>query len=164
MKRALSAVVVLLGFFLVPVGSLFAANQDAFDANVDFSMNIREIDTLVSQNQEKKIDPNKYLILNGTVESIDIIQGDEANFVALVELVSGEWVGLEKVTLYQVFVVLSGPEFYRRIPAQPPQNPGPDIIKKDDQLLVVGKFADVGQMPDGKYVAVINGLHARTMQ
>lgn len=164
MKRALFALVLATGIFIVPGATLYAANESGFDAAVDFSMNIRDIDTLVSQNQARKIDPNKYLVLNGSVASIDIVQPDEKNFVALVELVQGGWTGTEKVSLYQVFIVFSGPEFYKRIPSQPPQNPGPDIIQKNSQLLVIGRFADVGQLPDGKNVAVISGLHARSLQ
>ena len=164
MKRVLLATVVALLAFLVPIGTLCAADESSFDSAVDFSMNIREIDTLVKQNQLQKIDPKKYLLLNGAVASINILQPDESNFLALVELVSGDWTGTEKVSLYRVLVVFSGPEYYKRISQQMSQNIASDAIRANDQLLVVGQFADVLQMPDGTNAAVINAVHARSLQ
>ncbi len=160
MKRNLLVLLIFFG----SIAMLFAANQKDFDNTVNFSLNIEQIDTLVSQSKQAQIDRNRYLILNGAVASIEIIRPDEKDFLALVELVSGKWTGLEKVSLYRVYVILSGPEYFKRLPAQPPRTPEPGMIAVNDKILVVGTFADVGQAPDGKMVAVIRGDKVRLLQ
>jgi hypothetical protein len=160
MKRNLLVLLIFFG----SIAMLFAANQKDFDNTVNFSLNIEQIDTLVSQSKQAQIDRNRYLILNGAVASIEIIRPDEKDFLALIELVSGKWTGLEKVSLYRVYVILSGPEYFKRLPAQPPRTPEPGMIAVNDKILVVGTFADVGQAPDGKMVAVIRGDKVRLLQ
>ncbi|HUX52480.1 MAG TPA: hypothetical protein VMW73_16955 [Spirochaetia bacterium] len=150
---------------LMSAGSLlYALDQKAFDSVVDFNLNVQQIDTLVSQSKQGEIDPGKFLVLNGSVASIEVIRPAEKDYLALVELVTGKWTGLEKVNLYRVYLILSGPGFFKRMPAREPVNPPSDMIAVNDQIMVVGTYADVGQAPDGKNVAVIRGLEVRNMQ
>lgn len=160
MKRtALVAVTFLLGC----LSTLSAQNASRFDGVVDFSLNVAQIDTLVSNQQENRINPDKFLVLNGAMASIEIIRPGEQDFLAVGELVSGSWVGLEKVSLYRVYVIFSGPEFFKRIPARAPTPVPPGTIQANDQLLVVGKMAGVDDGLDGRKAAYINAVYVRTL-
>jgi hypothetical protein len=160
MKRtALLAVALVLGCLT----TLPAQNTSRFDGVVDFSLNVAQIDQLVSNQQGNSINPDKFLILNGAMASIEIIRPGEQDFLAVGELVSGNWEGLEKVNLYRVYVIFSGPDFFKRLPARTPTPVPPGTIQANDQLLVVGKMAGIDDGLDGRKAAYINAVYVRTL-
>ena len=155
--------VVPLVLFLGASGLLFGIDLRDFNNVVDFDLNVQQIASLVSQSKQSEINPSKILILNGAVASIEIVQPQEKDFLALIELVSGDWVGTNQVNLYRVYLVVSGPEFFKRVPARVPREPPANIIQVNDQILVVGTYLNSGTAPDGKEVAVIQGLRIRNL-
>ena len=140
-----------------------AQNAKGFNNVVDFGLNVAQIDTLVANQQEKELNTDKFLILNGAVSSIEIIRPGEKDFLAVGDLVAGQWIGLKKVNLYRVYVIFSGPEFFRRIPAREPNPVPPGTIGTNDQIIVVGKIAGVDDGLDGRRAAYVNALYVRTL-
>ncbi|WP_455381362.1 hypothetical protein [Salinispira pacifica] len=160
MKRTALVLVVLLAG---SISTLSAQTAPRFDGVVDFDLNVAQLDKLVANQQENRINPNKYLVLNGAVASLEIIRPGEQDFLAVAELVSGEWVGLKQINLYRVYVIFSGPEFFRRIPARAPNPVPPGTIQANDQLIVVGTIAAVDEGLDGRRAAYVNADYVRNL-
>ncbi len=160
MKRtALIAAVLVVGCLT----ALSGQNAKSFDSIVDFGLNVAQIDTLVANQQEKQIDPDKYLLLNGAVASIEIIRPGEKDFLAVGELVAGQWIGLSKVDLYRVYVIFSGPEFFNRFPVRVPTPAPAGTIQMNDQVIVVGKLAGFDDGLDGRRAAYVNAVYVRNL-
>jgi hypothetical protein len=144
--------------------TLNAIEKESFDKTVDFSLNLKQISTLV-------LDPNfnldkyeRFVIFDGSVSSITIIDPAPESFVAEIEIVGGEWKGLEQVVLYRVFVYVQGPEFAKRLPERRPRDPDPNHINLNEHALVAGQIADVYTDEKNNRFAVIVAHYLRIIQ
>ena len=155
MKRV--AVVLMLTVPLLVIG----AGPDDFQATIDFDMSLSRLYKLVQDDAYDLIDPDRYMILQGSVASTAVLDPNEETYQSLLEIVDGEWVGLESITIYRVYVLLVGPEFAARVPDRPPRDPGPEVILTNSTVMVVGQFIGVLDEEDGSVSPVIEAIAIR---
>ncbi len=140
---------------------LSAATPEEFDSVVDFSTTLKDLSQQVQSDGGASVDPNRYLILEGTVASIMIADPNPDSYVAVVELVRGEWIGLEQINLFRVYVIMEGPTFAERLPLRMPRDPGPEIITTNSKLMVIGQFQGVDEGAGGEAVPVVRAAFVR---
>ena len=145
-----------IGVLLLIVGAVaFAAPPVDFSSIVDFSVSTADLVQLTRSERYDEIDPDRYLILQGSVASTLVLDPAVETYQALVELVASEWTSLANIDVYKVYVLLEGPEFSNRVVDPLPRAPGPEIIQTNSQLLVVGVFIGVADDADGSVIPVV---------
>jgi hypothetical protein len=98
------------------------------------------------------------------VTSLQFLDAEEASFALEMELVSGEWIGLEDVKIYRCRVRLRGPAFFQQFPRRAPKNPGDAQVVLNDRVLVVARaVARVGDEP-GQSLWLLDGLYVRPIR
>lgn len=155
MRRAILALLLVVGTVA------FAAPPVDFSSIVDFSISTADLVRLARTGQYDRIDPDKYLVLQGSVASTLVLDPNIETYQALVELVASAWNGLTSIDVYKVFVLLEGPEFSNRVVERLPRDPGPEIIRTNSELLVVAEFIGVTDDVDGSVVPVVTAIAIR---
>lgn len=151
----------ILALFLAVGTVAFAAPPEDFTRVVDFSLSTKELVELVRTEDFARIDPERYLILQGSVASTTVLDPSVETYQALVELVASEWVGLTDIEVYRVYVLLNGPEFSTRVVERMPRSPGPEIILANSELLVVGQYVGAAEGDDGTLIPVVAAIALR---
>jgi hypothetical protein len=144
---------------LLSVGAF--AQADEFRNVVDFSMSTRDLVEIVRDQRYDLIDPAKYYVLTGSVASTLILDPAPDSFSALIELVAGEWVGLDSIEVYRVYVLLEGPQYATRVLERLPRNPGPEVILPNSDLLLVAQFLGETEWEDGSFIPVVAAIDIR---
>ncbi len=142
----------------------FSADRKEFDRIVDFSLSIKELDAIVKQERYDLLDPDKMVIIDGAVASITIVEENEDRFLAELEVINGEWEGLERVYMYSCLVQVSGKGFFQRIPNKAMKSPLKDEISQNARILVVGSPQSIRQWEDGTNMLVLDGWYIRTIK
>ena len=140
MRRAIGTAVHLL--ILVP--AVFCIDAGDFDAVTDFSVTIKTLSQLDEATANAYGLMDRFLLLDGTVTNILVLDGNEESYLVQVELVSGEWIGLEDVRSYSCWVLFSGPRFASVFPARIPRTPPPEVIAANDHILIVAIALGMG--------------------
>jgi hypothetical protein len=147
---------------LVCSSFLPALSRADFDRVVDFSVTLK---TLASAADGKAPLPvGKMLLLSGTVSDVSILSKDEATFRVRIELIAGEWIGLEDVKAYACYVDFAGPEFFKVFPARPPRNATPGIVVPDSRVVVIGSAQEVTTSPLGEKRVRVQGAYIRIIE
>ena len=120
-----------------------AAGPEDVERLLDFSLTTAGLSELVAAGKFDQIDPERLLILNGTVASTLVFDENPETYLALVELVDARWDGPASISVHRVYVLLEGPAFAPRLPARVPAEAGPDLIAPNRQLLVIARFEGV---------------------
>lgn len=162
MKRAIAALAVTLLFFTAP--ALFSIDDGDFDAVTDFSVTIKTLSQLDEATASAYGLMDRFLVLDGTVTNIIILDSAEESFLVQVELVSGEWIGLEEVRSYSCWVLFSGARFASMFPARVPRTPPPGVITANDHLLIVAMAIQTEEIAEGETAWVLEGIHARPLR
>ncbi len=160
MKRAIGVVILL--FLATPV--LFSIDPGNFDAVADFSVTVKTLSQLDEATASAYGLMDRFLLLDGTVANILILDPAEENFLVQVELVSGEWIGLEEVRSYSCWVLFSGPRFAGMFPARVPRTPPPGVITANDHILIVAMALQTVEIAEGETAWILEGIHARPLQ
>lgn len=155
MKRAV--VILLLAIAAVPL----AAQPAELSGLIDFSIATQDLVELVQAGRFERIDPDRYLVLQGQVASTLVLDPNETTYQALVELVDSEWKGLESIAVYRIYVLLEGPEFSNRVVDPLPRDPGEEIIMTNSDLLVIGTFIGIADAADGSAMPVVQAVAIR---
>ncbi len=140
MKRILILVLVLS--ICLSVSPVFSISKEDFDRVVDFNATIYGLGRALEKNL--KVDKEKVYILNGTVSSVTVVNRKRDSYEAILEIVSGRWVGLEKIEVYRVMVRFKGPQYYGVILTRKPRRASHPVIVPNSRVLFVGKI--VGKM------------------
>ena len=138
-----------------------AAGPEDFDHLFDFSLSTARLSELVTTGRGDWIDPDRLLILSGTVASTLVFDERPDTYLGLVELVDARWNETTSISVYRVYVLLEGPLHAHRLS---PAEPGPDLITANQQLLVVARFegvADDLRDPDLPPVPVVVAIAVR---
>jgi hypothetical protein len=162
MKRAIGVLAFILLFCSAP--ALFSIDPGDFDAVSDFSVTVKTLSQLDEATASAYGLMDRFLLLDGTVTNILILDPSEENFLAQVELVSGEWIGLEDVRSYSCWVLFSGPRFASKFPARVPRNRPPGIITANDHILIVAIALQTVEISEGEMAWVLEGIHARPLR
>jgi len=124
---------------LLLLGARRVGALEDFDAVVDFSVTLKALagtDEAAARAYGLK---DRYLLLDGTVTAIQFLEPDEERFRAQVELVAGEWIGLEEVRSYRCYLLFQGRRFFRLLPRRAPRSPDASLILPNDRILVVAR-------------------------
>ena len=160
MKRR---ILVLMLVMAAPL-CLFSYDLADFDRVADFSVTVKTLSGLSEAEARASGLMQKLLLLDATVTSMQFIDANEESFTVELELVSGEWVGLEEVKMYSCLVRFQGRPFFRIFPRRPPRNPGPSVILPNDRILVLAKAVSQTRTENGEPLWLLAGLHARPLR
>jgi len=147
-------------FFAIGI-SLFGQTKATAETAVDFDLTLKKIYNLVKAGEAHKIDPDKLVVINGTVSVREVLNPDKKNFSGIIELNSGEWIGTEDIEIYKCYVKLDGSEFAPMIPARRSRHPKPEVIKLNEKIMVLGRYIGYSEDENGNKTPVIQGIKIR---
>jgi hypothetical protein len=150
-------VILLLGAVVLP-----ALSRGDFDRVVDFSITLKTLAAVADG--KAPLPTGKMLLLSGTVSDVNILNKDAQGFKVRIELITGEWIGLEDVKAYACYVEFSGPEFFKVFPARPPRTATPDVISLNSRVVVVCSALDIVDTPQGEKHVRAAGAYIRTIE
>ena len=159
MSRNLRIALALL--LLLPAGLPAAPSLSDLDKVVDFSVTLK---TLKAAADGEMALPSRLCILDATVSDINIIDKDKSTFKVRIELLSGEWVGMEDVKSYSCYVDFSGPEFFDAFPARAPRSPTSGVVLVNARVIVACRAIGFVSSPQGEKRVLLEGLHVRTIR
>ncbi len=155
--QLLACVILLLGAVVLP-----ALSRGDFDRVVDFSVTLKTLAAVADG--KAPLPTGKMLLLSGTVSDVNILNKDAQGFKVRIELITGEWIGLEDVKAYACYVEFSGPEFFKVFPARPPRTATPDVISLNSRVVVVCSPLDIVNTPQGEKHVRAAGAYIRTIE
>ncbi len=159
MKKAATLVLLIIG-----VSCASAQSIEDFQDAADFSVTLENLEEFALETLSGDAGAGKFIVLNGAVASITPIDPSEESFVAVIELVGGVWIGLERVEIYKCFLQVEGPEFFSRLPRRTPSDPGPEIIRINQEVLVLGKVIDLLPLDQETVVPLVYGYSVRPIE
>ncbi len=154
---ALACVLLLLGSQGLP-----ALSRAELDRLIDFSVTLKSLDAAAEG--IAPLPAGKLVLLSGTVSDVNILDKDEASFKVRIELIAGEWIGLDEVKSYTCYVEFSGPEYFKVFPARPPRTANRALISLNSRVLVVGRVTTIASTPLGGKHAVVDGVYIRSIE
>ena len=160
MRRSLPALACLLLLFgpaLLP-----ALSRADFDRVVDFSVTLETLAAVAAG--KEPLPAGRMFLLSGTVSDVTILNREEAAFKVRIEVITGEWIGLEDVKSYACYIDFSGPEYFKIFPARPPRTADHDIVTLNTRVVVVGAPVNIMTTPLGEKRVLLQGAHIRTIE
>lgn len=157
MRYAAPVLAILLAVFAPAV--LSSQSLKSLETVVELSTTIK---SLAEQIQREEYEaPPKFVILNGSLEGV--FETDEASATVVIEMVTGEWIGLEDVKSYHCLIRFEGVEYLAAFPASPPRNPGAEVYAKSARMLVVALPVAVVELADGRLLWLLDGVYLRRL-
>ena len=154
---------ILLLLFLCIPSFIFGQSAEDLNSVIDFNTTLRELDQIASNGNPDAL-PSQFVIIDGVVASREVVNPNTAEFVGELHLVSGEWIGVEKVVRYECILVLNGPDFASAIPVRRSRRPNPDEIAMNSRILTIAKAIGLFQREDGSYIPVLQAYQIRQIQ
>ena len=163
MRRWPNATGSLACILLVFVPALLPALSRAdLERVIDLSVTLK---TLASAAEAgAPIPAGRTVLLSGTVSDVNILNKDPAGFRVRIELITGEWIGLEDVKSYSCYVDFTGAEYVKVFPARAPREANHDLVMLNSRVLVVGRVVGVGATPLGAVRVLVDGAYIRTIE
>jgi len=145
------------------ITALLASAQTAVKAEspVNFDLTLKKIYKMIESGESNNINPNRFIVISGTVSAREVLNPDKENFSGILELSSGEWLGVEDVAIYKCYVQLEGSEFPSMIPVRRSRKPKPEVIQLNEKILVLGKYLGYSEDENGIKYPVIQGIKIR---
>jgi hypothetical protein len=156
-RPALACFLLLVGPALLP-----ALSRADFDRVVDFSVTLERLAAVAAGKEPLPV--GRMFLLSGTVSDVTIINREEAAFKVRIEVITGEWIGLEDVKSYACYIDFSGPEYFKIFPAKAPRTADPDVVTLNTRILVVGAPVNITTTPLGEKRVLLQGAHIRTIE
>ncbi len=137
-KKVLSLV-----FMLFIGGAGFVSSQeppDLKDLENEFSFDLELRDFVQANPKERSemIQQKQFVVLEGSLASISVLDPDPDNLYVQTELINGKWEGLDEVEMFKGFVIFMDKAFADRFPRRVPRNPGPEVVTANSHVLVLG--------------------------
>jgi hypothetical protein len=142
---------------------IFGQTIEDFNDVIDFSVTLGDLDK-IAMNGDPDALPSNFVIIEGAVASRIVINSNAAEFVGELQIVGGEWKGVEEVVKYECVVVLAGPEFASAIPARRSRRANPNEIGLNTRILVVAKAIGLYEREDSSIVPVLQAYYIRKIQ
>jgi hypothetical protein len=140
---------------LAPLAS--AQTRAAFDGIVDFSVTMKTVAAAAAG--EATLPANRLVLLEGTFTEIVVLDDRPGHWTVRIELMAGEWIGVDEVRGYRCWVTFSGSAWADVFPADVPETPAPAYIPLHS-LVLAGSPAPV-TTPEGERVMSLKGLAIR---
>jgi hypothetical protein len=160
MRRFITVVACILllgGPALLP-----ALSRADLDRVIDFSVTLKGLSTAADSGAP--IPKGKTVLLTGTVSDVNIISKEQAGFKVRIELITGEWIGLDEVKSYYCYVEFAGAEYFKMFPARPPRTANRDLVALNSRVLVAGRIVEVAATPLGARRVLVDGAYIRTIE
>ena len=152
----------VLALFTVLAAALPAVSKGDFDRVVDFSVTLKSL--AAAADGKAALPTSRILMLSGTVSGITIVNKDQPTFQARIELITGEWLGLDDVKAYACYVDFTGADFFPVFPVRPPAQPGPGVIVQSARVLVVARAVSIVTTPLGEKRVLLEGEYIRSIE
>jgi hypothetical protein len=149
-------------FLVLGAAALPALSHGDFDRVVDFSVTLKSL--AAAADGKAPLPTGRMVVLSGTVSDVSILDKEPATFKVRIELITGEWIGLEDVKAYTCYVEFSGPEFFKVFPARAPRTVTPGVIVGNSRVLVVGRVVELTTSPLGAKRALVDGAYIRSIE
>jgi hypothetical protein len=139
--------------------SAHAQTRAAFDKIVDFSVTLKTVSEAAAGAAE--LPENRLLLLEGSISEIVVLDDRPERWKARVELMAGEWIGVDEVRGYRCWVTFTGPEYAEVFPIEPPDEPSPDWLPLHARALVLARILGPVVTPLGETVMSLEGIAVR---
>ena len=139
-----------------------ALSRADLDRVIDFSVTLKGLSTAADSGAP--IPKGKTVLLTGTVSDVNIINKEQAGFKVRIELITGEWIGLDEVKSYYCYVEFTGAEYFKMFPARPPRTANRDLVSLNSRVLVAGRIVEVAATPLGAPRVLLDGAYIRTIE
>jgi len=136
-----------------------AQTRAAFDRIVDFSVTLKTVSAAAAG--EVRLPADRLFLLEGTVSEIVVLDDRPQHYKVRVELMAGEWVGVDAVRGYRCWITFAGPEFAEAFPAEAPDEPSSDYLPLRARALVLARVVGPVVTPLGDKVMSLEGLAVR---
>ena len=150
-------------FFVIALLAAAQTNGQIKDP-VNFDLTLKDLYLMVKEGNANNIDPDQYVVLSGTVSAKQVLNPDKENFAGMLELSSGEWIGVKDVEIYRCYIQLEGSEFSSMIPVRRSRKPKPEEIQLNTKILVLGKYLGYSEDENGNKYPVLKGFKIRKVQ
>jgi hypothetical protein len=153
----LACILLLVGPAILP-----ALSHADLDRVIDFSVTLKSLASAADSGAP--IPAGRTVLLSGTVSDVNIINKDPAGFKVRIELITGEWIGLEDVKSYFCYVEFTGAEYFKVFPARPPRTASRDLVSLNSRVIVLGRVVDVATTPLGTKRVLVDGAYIRSVE
>jgi len=153
----MACILLVVGAAVLP-----ALSRADLERVIDFSVTLKSLSTAADNGLP--VPAGRNVLLSGTVSDVNILNKDPAAFKVRIELITGEWIGLEDVKSYYCYVEFTGPEYVKVFPARPPREVNRDLVTLNSRVLVVGRVMKVGTTPLGAKRVLVDGAYVRTIE
>jgi len=161
MRRILTACLASLLFAGAAQAAIGLTRAD-FERVVDFSVTLKDL--AAAAEGTESVPAGKFVVINGTVSDVNVIDKEQASFRVRIELITGEWIGTEDVKSYSCYVDFNGPEFFKAFPARPPRVAAAGTVVINSRVIVVGRPVEVTKTPLGEKRVLLQGIFVRAVQ
>jgi hypothetical protein len=158
MKRLVCAIVAVL-----LATAVFGADKASFDDVVDFESSLESIATQARRAPDQLLENTKVFVIDGVVAAVNVVDPNPESFRAELDLVTGEWIGLERIVMYKAAAIVEGAEFAPRIPTRRSREEPPGgTIERNQRVIVVGTIAGIADDPEtGRPIPVLDVFYVR---
>jgi hypothetical protein len=129
---------------------------------IDFSVTLKSLATAAEQGSG--VPEGKTVLLSGTVSDVNILSKDQSGFKVRIELITGEWIGLDDVKAYTCYVEFTGAEYFKLFPARPPREANRQLVTLNSRVLVLGRVVGVTTTPLGAKRVLVDGAYIRSIE
>ena len=140
-------------------GMAHAQTRAAFDKIVDFSVTLQTVSAAAAG--EATLPAKRLFLLEGSVSEIVVLDDRPERFKVRIELMAGEWVGVDEVRGYRCWIIFAGPAYAEVFPAEPPDEPSPAYLPPHARVLVLARALAPAVTPLGEKVMTLEGLAVR---
>ena len=148
----------------------FGVDKAELDEVVTFEESLKSL-ALAVRGEAEPPPQDKVLIIDGVVSGVQVIDAEEESFRARIELVSGEWQGLENIMMYKTYVDIAGAEFFHRVPSRANRRPTGGAIETNNRIVVAGRFEGetakeegLEEEGEGAPIPVLEAFYVLTLQ
>lgn len=150
---------ILLIALLAASLSAFADSKDDFNGVVDFSSSLEVIDTMVKEGKEAEVSREKVFLIEGAISLVTVVDRNPGSYLAEIEIITGRWIGLERVIMSKCIIRFSGSSYAEIFPYNP-RNATENTIYLNDHIFAACVFSEVTEI-NGEKVAVFEGFQVR---
>lgn len=161
----------LIGFMLICFLSGAAAqsqNSQAaiprFEELVAFDLTLERLAAQVEAGDAGAIPKDRYLMIDGLVSSRQLVNEAEEEYLGIIEISSGDWVGGEELEVYRCYVQLRGPEFVGSVPKPRSREKADNEIPLHAKILLIGRYLGYGEDQQGNRFPVLLAVDFRLLK
>ena len=136
---------------------------EEFEQVISLEWSLDRLAAAVSAGDVEQIPKDKYLLIEGVVSSREVVQAEEENYFAILEVSSGEWSGNQDLSMYRCYFRLEGSEFHGLVPAGR-GGQSEDEIPLHAHVLAIGRYMGYGEDQQGNRFPVFRALSIKKLR